>query len=396
VAGNGTTRNLTARGVPATDSGSTGVGRIYYQTPVIHVMGRELSSFADLQKSLAQLGFNGGNVLLRLSFRTTQEPLEEAMTKITEYFRAFGDETSPAATEATVTPEQTVLAQPTDQTFRPPSSTEGDPTPISTSISQPEPSRPPSLEPVAGPSISDRPVTVYRPPSSTTPHSALTTYDEEDYVPSIEHAKSHQEQLKQISRNRRLLSDSEIAAKAAAEQEKLASVKDVDVKIRFPEQSQVVAKFERADTGATLYSFVRSCLNDTIAGEKFLLSLFGGGGGGQIRAGGSKNQTIPDSDQTYLIRDVGMRGRVLINFTWDDQASLAARGIGSNLLKPELRSQAQDIQIPSVPNAVEEDSSGRSGLGKLGAALKGEDGKSSGRKGGGGGVPKWFKMPGKK
>ncbi|KAL1965645.1 hypothetical protein VTN77DRAFT_5322 [Rasamsonia byssochlamydoides] len=394
VAGNGTTRNLTGRGGPATDSGDAGAGRLYYQTPVIRAMGRELSSFEDLQKSLAQLGFNSGNVLLRLSFRTTREPLEEAKAKITEYFKAFEDQTSPAAAE-NVAPEQTALAQPTEQISQIVSSTQ--PAPVS--IESSEPSQLAPSETSASPSVSSRPVTVYRPPTSTTPLSALADHNEEDYVPTIEHAKSHQERLSRLSRNTRLMSDAEIAEKAAAEQEKLAGIKEVEVKIRFPEQSQVVAKFGQLDTGATLYNFVRSCLTDTIAGEKFSLTLFGGGGGGQARLGGSRSQTISDSDQTYLIKDFGMRGRVLINFTWDDQASPAARGSGANLLKPELRSQAQDIHIPTVPTiADEEEPVDKSSLGRL---VRSEDGessksKSSERRGGGGGMPKWFKMPGKK
>lgn len=393
VAGNGTTRNLTARGAPSTDAGA---GRLYYQMPVIHAMGRELSSFSDLQKSLAQLGFNSGNVLLRLSFRTTQEPLEEVMAKIAEYFKDVEAQSGPAAAEASVAAEQPapVSAQPTEPSSLPASTTQEEPTLVSTdsSVSQPEPSQLPPSDPSASPSVSSRPVTVYRPPSGTTPQSALSAYDEEDYVPTIEHARSHQERLSKLSRNTRLPSDKEIAEKAAAEQEKLAGIKEVEVKIRFPEQSQVVAKFGQPDTGATLYSFVRSCLNDPFAGEKFSLTVFGGGGGR------GKNQ-IPDSDQTYLIKDVGIRGRVLVNFTWDDQASPAARGSGANLLKPELRSQAQDIQIPSVPEAPQEEPEDKSALGRLGAALRGEGrdkDKMSAERKGGGGVPKWFKMPGKK
>jgi tether containing UBX domain for GLUT4 len=49
-------------------------------------MGRELATFADLQKSLAELGLTSGTALLRLSFRPTAQPLEEAMGEIERYF----------------------------------------------------------------------------------------------------------------------------------------------------------------------------------------------------------------------------------------------------------------------------------------------------------------------
>jgi tether containing UBX domain for GLUT4 len=365
------------------DTVDTGAGRLYYQTPVVQAVGRELSSFTDLQKTLAQLGFNSGNVLFRLSFRTTQEPLEEAMAKISKSFEAFEE---PDAPSSAVPP-----ARPADESSQPAISQPPAPEPAELSAPIAESSQPPPSDPLVVQSVSSRPVTVYKPPSSTTPHSALTSYRDADYIPSIEHAKSHQDRLNQASRNTRLPSDKEIAAKAAAEQEKLAAIKEVEVKIRFPEQSQVVSKFSQADTGAALYGFVRSCLNGQFANEKFSLALFGTGSLG----GPGHNQNIPDSEQTLLIKDLGLRGRVLVNFTWDDQASLAARGSGTNLLKSELRSQAQDIQILDVSAVAEAEEPGKSTSGRLGAAVTGQDGnsRSSGRKGG---VPKWLKLPGKK
>lgn len=119
VAGGGSTRNLTARGVPSTDNGGTGAGRLFYEIPVLQTLGREMSTFADLQKSLAQLGFNSGNILLRLSFRRTEEPLEVAMVKIQDYFKVVEDDmaaTTTAATQEQPAPDQaTSDEQPTDR-----------------------------------------------------------------------------------------------------------------------------------------------------------------------------------------------------------------------------------------------------------------------------------------
>ena len=49
-------------------------------------MGREYSSLVDLQRSLSQLGFNDGSVLLKLSFRASLVPLEEAQKQVSDYF----------------------------------------------------------------------------------------------------------------------------------------------------------------------------------------------------------------------------------------------------------------------------------------------------------------------
>lgn len=78
--------NLTQRGVPS--SQSAGSGRLEYEQPCLHLMGRNLESFVDLQKTLAQLGLNSGSVLIRLSFKSNGQPLEEAMQEIEQYFKA--------------------------------------------------------------------------------------------------------------------------------------------------------------------------------------------------------------------------------------------------------------------------------------------------------------------
>lgn len=395
VAGNGSTRNLTARAAPATDSGNNGTGRLYYQTPVLQAMGRELSEFSDLQKSLAQLGFNSGNVLFRLSFRTTQQPFEEAVAMIDKYFESLGEENKVGAPAAATNVDQPAqLIEPTATI------NEAEAMDTQDNITQPTelPVSEVQTEAVA-PLVSDRPVTVYKPPTNTTPQSALTSYNEEDYVPSVEHAKSHQGRLNQLSKNVRLPSDKEIAEKAAAEQEKLAAITEIDVKVRFPEQSQVVAKFKQTDTGSTLYNFVRGCLNAKFTNEKFLLVVFGATAKQPRTSPGSSSQTIPDSDQQYLIKDQGLRGRVLVNFTWIDKnqaTAMAAATRTTTLLKPELSSQAQDIRIPTVPGVIEEDTKDKPSLMNRLGLKDGEEGGSKSQAGKKGGVPKWLKLPGKK
>ncbi|PYI06611.1 UBX domain protein [Aspergillus sclerotiicarbonarius CBS 121057] len=388
VAGGASTQNLTGRGVP---SGNEGAGRLYYETPVVQIMERELSSFTDLQKSLAQLGFNSGNVLLRLSFRRTEEPLEEAMAKIQDYFKPFDDatpkaEASPAPTEQ---PPQADSSNKVEKPQQQPASTDESPSTSEQAIPAAPTSTIPAAEPTEVPAGFSRPVTVFSPPSNATPQSAQTTYNEIDYVPSIEHAQAHQRRLNATSRPQRLPTDAEIAAKAAAEEERLAAVKEVDVKIRLPDQSQVVAKFGQEDTGRSLYDFVRNCLAAPFANEKFTITSSLSGAAGSSGPGRNIQNIVPDSDKHLLIKDLAMIGRVLVNFTWDPTASPAARQ-SREVLKSTLQTRAQELKVEQPRDVI--DTSQDVSIPKptgTGDGSRGEKRKP-------GGMPKWLKLPGKK
>ena len=54
-----------------------------YEMPVVTVMPghREQADFVGLQKTLSQLGFDSGSALLRLGFKNSGTPLEEAMAQ---------------------------------------------------------------------------------------------------------------------------------------------------------------------------------------------------------------------------------------------------------------------------------------------------------------------------
>ncbi|WEW61275.1 hypothetical protein PRK78_006765 [Emydomyces testavorans] len=393
VAGNGTTRNFTARGAPTTASGAPESGRLFYETPVIQLMGKELSSFTDLQKTLAQLGLNSGSALLRLSFRTTDRPLEEAMNEIDAYFKSVDtDQRSPAekSSAAYETPVSSATGESPLETTPQSTPSNADVTmteapAISAESSQPVPEEP------SHPLVSSRPVTIFAPPTSSTPQSAQTSHNEEDYMPTVDHAKAHQRRLNMAGRNARLAGDAELAAQESATQERLAKTTEVEIKVRFPDQSQVVSKFSREDTAESLYAFVRSCLDAPLAKEEFILSFFPNVSHGPII---HKGQTIiPDTSDKFLIADLKMTGRVLVNFVWKENAALAARSAGAPILRAELRERASQIKVEEVAAVpVEEgEEDKKSWLKKLGG---GSD--KGGKKGGGGGVPKWLKLPGKK
>lgn len=180
VAGSGPVRNLTSRAVPSADGGDV-AGRLYYEIPVLQILEREVSSFTDLQKTLAQLGFNSGNVLIRLSFRRTDEPIEEAMVKIGEFFKSSEDE-APSAQDKNAAPAATPAAALADSTSKEPAQD------LSSSL-QPEPSTvtapsdevaPPQYisEPATSTVDSGRTITVFSPPSEDTPSSAKLDYNE--------------------------------------------------------------------------------------------------------------------------------------------------------------------------------------------------------------------------
>lgn len=337
-------RNFTARGAPSTNQGDSGAGRLYYEQPVIQVLNRELSSFTDLQKSLAQLGLNSGTALLRLSFRTTNIPLEEAMAQIQGYFDSVE---APAGSASQQQQQQQAPASgeasaPVEQSAEPGEAGPSQTTPQSQP--QSEPPQTTSPQPEATTATTSRPVSVYRPPSSSTPSAALMSYNEADYTPTVEHAQVHQKLLQQHGRNTRLPTDAELAAQAQEEAAKWAAVQEVEIKIRFPDQSAVSAKFGQSDTGAGLYNFVRECLEEKWRSEAFFLRSPGIKG---------KNEVIPDHEHKKLIRDLQLKGRVLVVFGWDDhKASIEARSTKS-VLREELRAQAQDLKVQDVP-AVEE------------------------------------------
>jgi tether containing UBX domain for GLUT4 len=392
VAGTGgTKRNLTARGAPRTNDGSSGQGRLYYETPVLQVMGRELSSFADLQKTLGQLGFNSGSVLLKLSFRISEMPLEEAMRQIEEYFKATETPNNEPLKSHAISKKTT-----TDKPDPEPSdveATQSEPAPAESpnaaqtpnedsTASAPVDERPAATEaPIV--SSSGRTLQVFAPPTSTTPSAALASHNPADYTPTIEHAQKHQRLLSESSRNIRLPSEAEIAAKAASEQERLAAVKYVEIKIRFPDESAVSARFSQADTCASLYKSVRECLDEKWVNEPFILRQPG------IRG---KSEVVPD-DEKKLIQGLGLKGRVLVIFGWDDKsASIEARS-EKRVLKASLRQQARPIEVQEINGADDgEDRGIRVSTLKESAGESKEEDKGK-RKGG---MPKWLKGLSKK
>ena len=379
--------NLTAKSVPVTENGPSGAGGLYYQQPVINIMGRELSTFTDLQKTLGQLGFNSGSTLLRLSFKTSETPLHEAMSQIEEFFKSQGEDVPRPPTQDTSRTEEVSApeansAGPEETTQPTTSRTEDIPMPDSTLSTLP-------TTPTT--SILSRPLQVFSPPSSSTPFAASpsSTYNPSDYVPTIEHAQSHQRLLSQSSRNIRLPTEAELAAQSAAAREKLASIHAVEIKIRFPDQSSIVSRFTQTDTGKSLYDFVRECLDPSLVSEPFVIKYPAANGKGQ--------STVPDNadPNSKLIQGLELKGRVMMTFSWHPENTSEDVRAKKDVLKEELRQKAREIEVVDVAKTVggQDEKEPPKGLGIEGEEKKKVDGGASG---GGKKVPKWLKLPGKK
>ncbi|MCJ1387830.1 hypothetical protein MMC18_000673 [Xylographa bjoerkii] len=398
MGGDGVRRNFTARGVPKAWNGDTGAGRLYYEQPVLNVMGRELSSFTDLQKTLAQLGLNGGTALIRLGFRLMTTPLEEAMEQIVQYFEGEEEEESrtvehEASTDAMTTSATTevpmsesrddnndIAPEPPEPVedvtphvaddAKPPIATNGETRPIETSSA---PASSSTASPNFGPGRST--ISVYAPPSSTVPQAAQKAHRESDYEPTIAHAKLHQSRLATTGQNKRLPTHAEEAAQKEEQAKRIANIKEVMIRVRFPDQMQVSEVFSNESTAADLYAFVRTVMLHE--DEPFTL----------ITSSGKGPVPVPKIGKHRLIGQLGMTGRVLVTLNWDENASSQARLAAS--MKPEIAAQAKEMVPPVVADEDAEEEKVETGTAK-GKEKEGGKTKSSG------GAPKWLKHLGGK
>ncbi|KAH7417527.1 GLUT4 regulating protein TUG-domain-containing protein [Cadophora sp. MPI-SDFR-AT-0126] len=377
--------NFTARGITQIDNGgATGAGRIFYEMPTLNIMGREFSDFGGLQKNLAQLGF-----------KATDQPLEEAMKEIGQYFKeeaAPSNEVSKESKKELETVTDAIAKLPSNeaedvhmgntdgQEVRPsadaaPGSEDAQTTPLTPS-KRPAPSESSPEAQIVGPD--QRPIQVYAAPTDSTPKAALRPDNEDDYEPTVAHAKLHQSRLQENSFNKRLPSDAEQERLEQEKALKLAKKTQVTIKIRFPDQQSTVATFTAAETGNSLYSFVTALIAAETQPFKLVYKNPG-------------PQAVPRSEK-LLIRDLGFEERVLVDFVWEDAASEEARK------RPVLKSQyveaAKEIPVLEPPKDEPKEEVG-AGTGEASV----DKGKGKENPGGGkskGGVPKWFKGLGKK
>jgi tether containing UBX domain for GLUT4 len=380
--------NFTERAVsPTTNSGT---GRLFYETPILNVLNRELSSFVDLQKTLSQLGVTSGSVLLRLSFKNSQRPLEEAMQDISQYFKsdtvdiATATPIPPTPRKADVESTEATPAEPNviDQIS---SSGQGE-SPVAESKAPPvtdsispkpiipeEAFHPPDSAP-SEPSTSKAPLslTVYAPPTNTTT-STTTPFNEADYIPTVEHAQSHQSRLQASTRNTRLLSDAELAKAAHAKAAAAAAVVSVRVRIRCPDLSMLETTFQRGEASAhALYALVRGHMRRPEAA--FELRYVSQEHGAQL-------VTLKEDLSKDLIANLGWRGNVLVSMVWGENVPPGTRQ--APVLREDTMRAAKSVSATVPEEPKEEENADKKGgfFDGLGKALeKGKEKLSSGEK----------------
>lgn len=359
VAGNTNKLNLTERSAPSTDTGN---GYLCYLQPCLNIGGspRDLSTFVDLQKSLAQLGHNHGSVLIRLSFKNQGTRMEEAKAEITQYLEALSpkhqDHPQTASAHGAHAQPDVQLASAPDaaaDNAAAPREHEAAQDPSGDTIMSPAPDLAPSEQPaqetglITSSSETQMPstasqfpsmnpgISVYAAPSDNTPAAARQAYNEADYQPSVEHANAHQASLLKLGKNQRLQSDKELDADRATKAAALASVKSVRLRIRFPDQMQVELQATQSDTPATLYSQVRDMLDNPSLSFKL-----------QTPGSQMKLLILDPMSQKKLIQDLGIKGAVVVTFVWDDSVGTEARQ--APVLKQELRGQAKELKVQEV------------------------------------------------
>ncbi|KAJ4380209.1 hypothetical protein N0V86_004518 [Didymella sp. IMI 355093] len=387
--GDGNNYNFTERAAPEM-SGTSGAGRLCYEMPVITVMPghKEQSSFVGLQQTLSQLGFDSGSALLKLSFKNTGTPLEEAMAQISQYFKPQEPAASTAPGAHAADPVQSTSAPNLDsaapeatttvagETIR---SDEPDPESMDVDMQPVQPMSQPPAEPAvseqnnasvdaintspaaalaaatstatteptqatttassqaekpATPSDQPRNIQIFSASSSSTPQAARNAFNENDFVPTVEHAKIHQAQLLNRTRNQRLLSDKELEEQEKERQAKIAAAanKPHSLRIRLPDGSLVQMNLTKEDTAAVLYAYVTSFLEKK--NEPFDLKYTGPTG----------RLVLILRDDKKLIQDLHFSTNELITFQWGEGASAEARASRKTLAQ-EWQAKAQALKV---------------------------------------------------
>ncbi|KAM7224471.1 GLUT4 regulating protein TUG domain containing protein [Rhypophila decipiens] len=362
--------NITARATPKTGSGNdSGSGQLYYEKPVVNIMGKEYSKQEELQRTLSQCGINSGSIALRVIFQKTDQTLYDTMQQIDQYLNQI----KPSGPEqAGSEPSLIDLATPTSPDVVPPveskkeeASVDGtEPAPVpqqeptapapsaapEPTIPQPTPSaetgdlmdfdQPPAVEDAATTTDGGhlQPTAIFSAPTSSTP--AATKFHEDDavYEPTIAHAQLRQQQLLTRAQNTRLKSDAELAEIAAQEAQKLAKINKVEVKVRFPDQTSVHWEVHPDTTGSTLYQSIRDVMASPEQPFKLVMSV--------------TKATIHENNKR-LIADYRLKGRELLNLVWEDAATDKARN--APFLKDDVASKAQAVVVREVPQEEKHD-----------------------------------------
>lgn len=420
--------NFTDRGIPQTSNGTqAGSGQLFYEMPSLRIMSREISTLADFQKTLSQLGLTSGSHMIQLSFKSTDKTLSDAMQEISQFFKeeekAEAKEKS-AAAGASTTQTGSLLDTPNPESFDSTSlqaplvagtgavatggpqgveatqsrtspvdaqalsldgqaekgvSQQADAMEVDDENTQPRATGEEDRDP--GPNTSSlEPVSIFSAPTNSTPAAASVDVPDSVYTPTIAHAQAHQQNLQASAVNKRLKSDAELAAEAQAAEAKAAAVKKIDVKVRFPDETSAQWNFGPKDTGATLYKAVRGVMANDSAPFKLVLPGVP-----------APSNLIKDEYgvKHNLVRGYKMSGRVLVNLVWENEVSQNIKK--APFLKDSFASQARKVELPQAPQEEEDGGSSAQAPAPVAPPQSQNNDSGGSRK-----MPKWLKGLSKK
>jgi tether containing UBX domain for GLUT4 len=268
AAGN-TAANITERCAP---SGNHGQGRLLYTMPAVRVVNRELTSFAELRKTLQELGC-GARELLVLRFVQTEMPYEDALMDIA------GLSKEAEAMEADCpTPEEKNSEEPEGKAeeskeedavmaegegtaaVEEPQQTSTSPTDVESNAEMtPEVATTSEASP-AGPSTSEPKIAVYQPSTSAKPAAADFEVPESAYEVGIAQIQKMKETYHTMSLPQRLPSDKELAEKEAIVRSEMEKINNLKIKVRYPDGYISQQELDGKATARDLYNAVRTTL----------------------------------------------------------------------------------------------------------------------------------------
>ncbi|KAA8905573.1 GLUT4 regulating protein TUG-domain-containing protein [Sphaerosporella brunnea] len=321
--------NITERCAP---SGNQGQGRLLYVMPVVRVANRELASFAELKKTLGELGC-GARELLMLRFVGTEMPYEDALMEIAGMSKEL-ETITPASSDCN-TPEsdekQEVEKQDVVMEDTPPA--EQQQQQAAPSEAETAPTEAPQLEPEPEPEIAAPKIAVYQPSTSATPAAASFEVPDAAYEVGIAQLQRIKESYHTASLPQRLLSDKELAEKEAATRQEMEKINLLKIKVRYPDGYLSQQELDGKATARDLYNLVRATLR--YPNEPFVLMI-------------PPRDVIKD-DACRLTLGLKLRSGASLHLAWAKEASDKAKS--SPALNDELLKASKELPKPAAPKA---------------------------------------------
>jgi tether containing UBX domain for GLUT4 len=154
------------------------------------------------------------------------------------------------------------------------------------------------------PSTSQPRIKAFLAPDDNAASAAQIQHNDEDYHPTIDHAKIHQARLEHHGKNTRLLSDAELETQRQEREAKISGVQTIKVRFRFPDQTQIETSYTREHTAQTLFETMAEVLR--YPEEKYVLSY----------REGAKVVNIKRGEGKKLITGLGWTVSTLVYVTW--------------------------------------------------------------------------------